>query len=364
MNLIPNEHIKSSVTYNLRIHYLGAYMKYNKNRNKNKILFSLTLLIIVAIIVLFFETNSPHEKPVSSSLTDDTSILLKESETSTQNVSTTEESSSVEKTTTTLAVTTTEAKTATSQATTTTQTTTTAKPTPVPTTKKPTPIPTTKKPTPVPTTAKPSPVPTTLAPTPVPTTTQALISPDGRTGAQLDQPLVINGIPIVNKNHWVNNNYRPLPDSMQNARLVDPAWGKYLEMKQQAASEGITLIMISSYRQYELQVRLFRDYSYNWGEAAANRFSARAGQSEHQTGLAIDITSGGGLNAEFANTPAGKWLWENAYKFGFILRYPQGKEHITGYMFEPWHYRYIGEEHAAHFGPNSSLTLEEYLGTN
>ena len=78
--------------------------------------------------------------------------------------------------------------------------------------------------------------------------------------------------------------------------------------------------------------------------------------------MAIDVTAGGPLVQDFQYDPAGIWLWENAYKFGFIQRFPAGKEHITGYMFEPWHYRYIGVEHANNFGPNHSLTLEEYLG--
>lgn len=196
------------------------------------------------------------------------------------------------------------------------------------------------------------------------TTTQVIVSPDGRSGAQLDTPYTVNGVIVVNKNHWVSRNYRPLPDSYQNAGLVEPAWSNFKKMQADAKSEGVNLVHISSYRPYDLQVYLFNTKAARLGEREANRTSARPGQSEHQTGLAIDVTSGGPLVQDFANTAAGQWLWANAYKYGFILRYPQGKEPITGYTFEPWHYRYIGIEHAANFGPNSYLTLEEYLGTN
>ena len=75
----------------------------------------------------------------------------------------------------------------------------------------------------------------------------------------------------------------------------------------------------------------------------------------------MDVTAGEDLTVDFADTKAGRWLWTYAYRYGFILRYPEGKEEITGYQFEPWHYRYIGKEHASNFGPNSTLTLEEYL---
>lgn len=195
-----------------------------------------------------------------------------------------------------------------------------------------------------------------------PAPTQPLVSPDGRSGEMLDLPFIIRGIEIVSKNHWVSDKYRPLPDSYTNNGLREEAWNAFLEMQSAAAEAGINLVHISSYRPYELQAKLFYNYSLREGEAAANRYSARPGQSEHQTGLAIDVTAGGPLVQDFQYDPAGIWLWENAYKFGFIQRFPAGKEHITGYMFEPWHYRYIGVEHAKNFGPKHNLTLEEYLG--
>jgi hypothetical protein len=97
----------------------------------------------------------------------------------------------------------------------------------------------------------------------------------------------------------------------------------------------------------------------------ASRYSARPGQSEHQTGLALDLASQSGkctLSTCFKDTDEGKWLNENAWKYGFILRYPEGKEEITGYMFEPWHFRYVGKKEAKKI-QDSGLTIEEYYET-
>lgn len=97
---------------------------------------------------------------------------------------------------------------------------------------------------------------------------------------------------------------------------------------------------------------------------AANQFSARAGESEHQTGLAMDISSKSvnfSLTQSFAQTREGKWLEENASEFGFIIRYPEGKEHITGYQFEPWHLRYVGKNPSLEIA-SRNITLEGYLG--
>ena len=96
------------------------------------------------------------------------------------------------------------------------------------------------------------------------------------------------------------------------------------------------------------------------GERIASRFSAKPGQSEHQTGIAFDINQ---ANRSFVGTKEAKWLQENCYKFGFIIRYPEGKESITGYVYEPWHIRYVGENVAKEIF-ESGLCLEEYLGVN
>ena len=100
----------------------------------------------------------------------------------------------------------------------------------------------------------------------------------------------------------------------------------------------------------------FRSTTY--GQELTDTFSARPGHSEHQTGLAFDV---GAIDDDFANWPSGIWLKENAHKYGFIIRYPKGKQHITGYKYEPWHIRYLGVDLATKVY-NSGLTLEEYLG--
>lgn len=130
---------------------------------------------------------------------------------------------------------------------------------------------------------------------------------------------------------------------------------------QAAETDGVTLHIRSAYRSYNTQKGLFNDYASKYGEEQANRFSARPGQSEHQLGTAIDF---GGTNvdfkADYGQTPQGLWLAANAYKYGFAMSYAEGKEHITGYIYEPWHYRYIGIEAAAEWKV-SGKTLKEFL---
>lgn len=117
--------------------------------------------------------------------------------------------------------------------------------------------------------------------------------------------------------------------------------------------------LISGYRSYDYQTSLYNNYVAIDGEDAANRYSAKPGYSEHQTGLAFDI---GELNYQFGETPAGIWLAQHAHEYGFIIRYPQGKENVTGYMYEPWHVRYLGDQASSVYA--SGLTLEEYLGAS
>ena len=135
-------------------------------------------------------------------------------------------------------------------------------------------------------------------------------------------------------------------------------------MRAAGATEGLDLIAFSTYRSYDYQVELYQRYVDEYGQEAADRFSARPGYSEHQTGLGFDIGEVGQeihwASESFEDTEAGKWLSENAHNFGFILRYPPNKEHITGYQYEPWHFRYLGVDLATKVY-NSELTLEEYL---
>lgn len=134
-----------------------------------------------------------------------------------------------------------------------------------------------------------------------------------------------------------------------------------------AKSIGIDLSMVSGYRSYDTQLIKYNSWLIKNSNniSYVDTFSARAGHSQHQLGTAIDFSSseiGDRIGDEFTNTNASKWLIENAHKYGFVLSYPKGYEHITGYKHESWHYRYIGVEYAKEL-KNTGLILEEYLQT-
>jgi zinc D-Ala-D-Ala carboxypeptidase len=174
--------------------------------------------------------------------------------------------------------------------------------------------------------------------------------------ASLRERKYINGILIVNKEFG-------LPDSFAPGESTE-ARQAFESMKADAGKEGIYLNAFSTYRSYWSQDRLYWSYVSTYGQDPTDTFSAKPGFSEHQTGLAFDI---GGLDQslwakeDFKYTKEAEWLKNNSYKYGFILRYPEGKEWKTGYMHESWHFRYIGVEHSKNF-KNNDLTLEEYLG--
>lgn len=137
------------------------------------------------------------------------------------------------------------------------------------------------------------------------------------------------------------------------------------ELVASAREDGIELVGASAYRSYATQESLFAQYVRSHGEEQASRFSARPGQSEHQTGLTIDVYHKqitNGLEEAFADTPEGMWVAEHAHEYGFIVRYPKGKEDITGYTFEPWHLRYVGINVAQEIYERG-ITLEEYFQT-
>ncbi|MCR8644807.1 M15 family metallopeptidase [Paenibacillus sp. N1-5-1-14] len=130
-----------------------------------------------------------------------------------------------------------------------------------------------------------------------------------------------------------------------------------------AAKENIKLVGISAYRSYETQKGVFAHNVKTQGEAKAAQFSARPGQSEHQTGLAIDVSSASAkyqIEQSFINTVEGKWLAAHAHEYGFIIRFLKGKESITGYEYEPWHIRFVGIDAAKEIHAKG-LTLEEYF---
>lgn len=137
------------------------------------------------------------------------------------------------------------------------------------------------------------------------------------------------------------------------------------EMVSAAADDGVGLKIQSSYRSYNLQLRIKAGSVARWGQVVSDARSARAGHSEHQTGLAVDLTSEGGrctLEACFGETAEGQWLAENSWRFGFVLRYLEGTTKTTGYIYEPWHFRYVGLELAEEIWLQGYPTLEEFFG--
>ncbi len=219
---------------------------------------------------------------------------------------------------------------------------------------------------------------------------------------------------LVNKTHPVPDAYNPETDSYilepletlaewirqdgREQKLEGKTVRALIEMFTAMQEDGISDVYVtSSYRTFDYQNRLFNDY-YNAergssvqtkeaidclgaeyiqshyidlgkmfltdedAEKMANFYSAKAGQSEHHTGLCVDLMAGGmkELNETFADTAAFAWLFDNAHRFGFILRYPKGKEAVTGYCYEPWHFRFVGIEAATEIW-EGNLTLEEYL---
>ena len=155
---------------------------------------------------------------------------------------------------------------------------------------------------------------------------------------------------------------RQLPGRGQDERSLRAVLMPDLEKLVAAArAAGVTLRVGSGYRSYATQASLFASYVRQHGEAAASRFSSRPGHSEHQSGLAVDFAGADQtcwVDDCFERTAAGKWLAAHAHEYGFILRYPKGKEKITGYQYEPWHFRYVGRELAGALH-QSGLTMEE-----
>ena len=177
---------------------------------------------------------------------------------------------------------------------------------------------------------------------------------------------------IVNKYYYLDGEYEPDDlvtistkyswGSLGSQKIREEAYDAYIKMHDAANNEANIYLMVnSSYRNYKDQQRVYNNYKTNHGEAYADNIAARPGYSEHQTGLALDIFSiASPSQATFKDSESYQWLLNNSYKYGFILRYPDGKENITGYKFESWHYRYVGKEHAAIIMENG-LCLEEYL---
>ncbi len=169
------------------------------------------------------------------------------------------------------------------------------------------------------------------------------------------------------------NKYNQLPAGFSQSNLVEMkreytirdgkeyllsavAYEAFLQMREAAEKEGLSLLVVSAYRTENYQRNLYNNKVRTAGKVYADNYSARAGFSEHQTGLAVDI---GSTKTTFENTAEFRWMQEHGHEYGFILRYPKGKEWLTGYAYEPWHYRYVGAD-AARVIHEEGLTYEEY----
>lgn len=171
-----------------------------------------------------------------------------------------------------------------------------------------------------------------------------------------DEVKIIDGIVLVNKDYGVPKDH---------FTRVDPEAREYLNKMINAAKAeaGLGLKVHSSYRSNELQGQFYKNMVEEKGLEYASIYSAKPGHSEHEIGQAFDICDQAEVHRTsptFEDSPEGLWLRKNSHRFGFILRYDKDKTHITGYAYEPWHFRYVGEEHAKIIYDND-LTLEEYL---
>lgn len=175
-----------------------------------------------------------------------------------------------------------------------------------------------------------------------------------------------NELILINKFYKLNENNTfddlksvSLTYSYSGNKLREIALEKYIEMANAAKIEGLSLIIAASSRSYEEQENLYNNSANYGGEDYADKVSARPGHSDHQSGLSVDITKYKALLKDFETTNEFTWLQENAYKYGFILRYPKDKKYLTGFDYEPWHYRYVGLE-AAETIYNEGITFDEY----
>ena len=181
---------------------------------------------------------------------------------------------------------------------------------------------------------------------------------DGKTAYQIavrqleqrQEGTYVDGILIVNKSYPLSADYDP--------GLQPITKDAFQKLSDAAAQEGLDLYIGSDYRDYAYQVKIYNNYCEIYGSEQADSFSARPGYSEHQTGLTIDCNT---IDDAFGETAEAAWLAEHCADYGFIIRFPDGKENITGYQYEPWHIRYVGVDTAKEI-MSQGLTLEEYLG--
>lgn len=230
-----------------------------------------------------------------------------------------------------------------------------------------------------PPTATPSPTPTaTATPTAEPTeepteepvpTAEVEIPTEYSIFTDTDSLLV-----VANKKNRLPEGYEPadlvvadIPCTNGTAYIRAVANSAIQSMYNDALAEGVYLAVSSAYRSESYQSSLYYGYVANYGAESADTFSSRPGYSDHQTGLAADFVEGGAADFDetFENTASGQWLASNAYRYGFIMRYPRNKDAYTGYHYEPWHFRYIGVEQAtAMHNTDPTISMEEYYNVS
>lgn len=176
----------------------------------------------------------------------------------------------------------------------------------------------------------------------------------------------VDGVLIANKTYSLPSDFIPqdpeVPVTSQRSttsldRTLMSAWRT---MQADASSHGLNIYIASAYRSYSYQVNLYNSYVARDGKAAADTYSSRPGNSEHQTGLCFDLNS---IDDSFGDTAEGRWVNDNCYKYGFCIRFPKGKDAYTGYQYESWHLRYVGKDLAEKLYNNGAwISLEEYFG--
>ena len=193
------------------------------------------------------------------------------------------------------------------------------------------------------------------------------------TSSNIDWYDVIKPSDISRGNLVLVNKYNYLPDNYEIEDLVNMSikvafsgkeikkevYDAFYNLSMDARKEDLTIVANSTYRDYNYQAALYKRYKNNKGQNYADSYAARPGHSEHQTGLAIDVSTLNSSMENFHETEEYTWLINNAHKYGFILRYPEGKEYITGYNYESWHYRYVGVDVATQI-KNENITFDEY----
>ena len=224
---------------------------------------------------------------------------------------------------------------------------------------------------------EPAPTPTpvaTVAPTPTPTPTP---EPTPEPEPTIDPAVFTDTdslLLVANKVHKLPEGYEPADLVNANDYGARGSLAPYMrleaaqalgEMTAAAERDGVWLSFSSAYRSESYQAQLYNNYVIKWGAETADTISSRPGYSDHQTGLALDFIEGtdADFNEVFEDTASGNWLREHAHEYGFIMRYPKGKDAITGYAYEPWHFRYIGVDYAtAIWEVDQFCSFEEYFG--